>query len=67
VVYVTDVLSAGDMVKGVSFPEASNAVNDYPIAVLRNATQPELAMEFVGLVKGPDGQKALGAAGFGAA
>lgn len=64
-VYVTDVKDADATVDGVSFPEADNAVNDYPIAALKNAGQPELAGEFVELVRGPEGQKALEAAGFG--
>jgi molybdate transport system substrate-binding protein len=36
-VYQTDVKSAGDKVKGIDFPEASKAVNDYPIAALAGA------------------------------
>ncbi|MCO6710993.1 substrate-binding domain-containing protein, partial [Streptomyces sp. CHA3] len=36
-VYVTDVTAAKGQVQGVSFPEASSAVNNYPIAVLKNA------------------------------
>src|SRR5699024_569306 len=31
-VYQTDVLSAGDEVEGIDFPESAEAVNDYPIA-----------------------------------
>jgi molybdate transport system substrate-binding protein len=64
-VYVTDVKSAGDSVQGVSFPEADEAVNNYPIAALADAPQPELAREFVGLVTGDAGRKALQDAGFG--
>ena len=33
-VYVTDVKAAGDKVTGVTFPEAKEAVNVYPIAAL---------------------------------
>ncbi|MGH3566010.1 MAG: molybdate ABC transporter substrate-binding protein [Pseudonocardia sp.] len=65
VVYVTDVKEADAMIDGVTFPEADQAINDYPIAVLKNSAQVELAMSFVELVRGPDGQKALEAAGFG--
>ena len=64
-VYVTDVLSAGDAVTGVDFPEAAQAVTDYPIAVLADAPQPELARAFTDLVTGPEGRAALAGAGFG--
>lgn len=64
-VFVTDVASAGDDVQGVSFPEAEQAVTDYPIAVLNEAPQQDLAAEFQELVTGPDGVKALEAVGFG--
>jgi molybdate transport system substrate-binding protein len=64
-VYVTDVNSAGDKVQGVDFPEAKTAVTNYPIAVIKNAPQPELANSFEQLVLGEAGQKALGAVGFG--
>ena len=64
-VFVTDVTSAGDDVTGVSFPEAQQAVTNYPIVVLNEAPQKDLAGEFQELVTGPDGQKALEAVGFG--
>ena len=65
-VYLTDVVSAGDAVTGVPFPEADRAVTDYPIAVLSDASQPEPAQAFVDLVTGPDGRAVLGEAGFAA-
>jgi molybdate transport system substrate-binding protein len=63
-VYVTDAKGAGDKVAAVSFPEAADAVNTYPIAVLKESKNPELARKFVDLVTGESGQKALDAAGF---
>ena len=63
-VYVTDVKAAGDKVAGVTFPEANEAVNVYPIATLAGSKQQDLAKEFVALVTGP-GQQVLAAAGFG--
>jgi molybdate transport system substrate-binding protein len=63
-VYVTDVGSAGDAVEGVDFPEAGQAVTDYPIAVLTSAPQPELARAWTDLVTGPAGQAVLAEAGF---
>ncbi|MDQ3788162.1 MAG: molybdate ABC transporter substrate-binding protein [Actinomycetota bacterium] len=63
-VYVTDVNSAGDKVKGIAFPEADEAVNSYPITVLKDAPQAELATEFVALVRGDTGRAELEKVGF---
>lgn len=65
-VYVTDVMAAKGSVQGVTFPEAKQAVTNYPIAVLKNAAQADLAAKFEALVTGELGQKTLQAAGFGA-
>ena len=65
VVYVTDVESAGDAVHGVPFPESSTVVNHYPIAPVAGSRHESLARQFVDLVLGSAGQRALGAAGFG--
>lgn len=65
-VFVTDVTSAGTDVQGVSFPESSQAVTNYPIAVLKDAPQAELSAAFQELVTGAAGQKALEVVGFGA-
>ncbi len=64
-VYVTDVSAAEGQVQGVSFAEAGQAPTNYPIAVLRDAPQPQLAREFADLVTGEAGRRALQAAGFG--
>lgn len=63
-VYVTDVKGAAGKVKGVPFPEAKEAVNEYPIAPLAASKNADLAREFTDLVTGPDGQKVLADAGF---
>lgn len=63
-VYVTDARSAGGKVDTVVLPEAADAVNTYPISVLKNAVQSGLAQRFVALVTGPRGQKILRDAGF---
>ncbi len=63
-VYVTDVNSAGNKVQGVNFPEASQASTNYPIAVLKNAPAADLAKQFVTMVTGEQGQKAVEQAGF---
>ncbi|ALO92512.1 molybdate ABC transporter substrate-binding protein [Streptomyces olivaceoviridis] len=64
VVYKTDVRAAGDKVEGVEFPESARAVNDYPIALLKNAPNTEAAKAFVALVRSAEGQKVLSEAGF---
>jgi molybdate transport system substrate-binding protein len=51
-VYVTDVRRASRETDSVPVPEASEAVNRYPIAVLEDSQHPELAQEFVDLVLG---------------
>ena len=40
-------LAAGDEVEGIAFPEAEQAVNDYPIAALTGAPDDEAAAAFV--------------------
>lgn len=64
-VYVTDVISAEGEVDGVDFPEADAALNEYPIAALAGAPEPELAAAFVELVRSAEGAAVLEAAGFG--
>ncbi|MFI0371734.1 molybdate ABC transporter substrate-binding protein [Actinomadura sp. 1N219] len=63
-VYRTDVKAAGGEVTGIEFPEAAQAVNDYPIVEVAGAPQGALAKEFVRLVLGPQGRTALNRAGF---
>lgn len=63
-VYVTDAAGAGDKVTSVAFPEAAEAVNTYPIAVLKDSEHAGPARRFVDLVTGEAGQKALAKAGF---
>ncbi|BAK35440.1 putative molybdate ABC transporter molybdate-binding protein [Microlunatus phosphovorus NM-1] len=65
-VYKTDVLSAGDTVKGVPFPESKEAINKNSIVGLKGP-QAALGQEFVDLVLSSDGQKVLATAGFGPA
>ncbi len=63
-VYRTDVRAAGDEVEGISFAEADQAVNDYPIAPLAKAPNAAAAKAFVELVLSGQGRAVLGAAGF---
>ncbi|CAM5387837.1 Molybdate-binding protein OS=Streptomyces canus OX=58343 GN=AQI96_00910 PE=3 SV=1 [Streptomyces canus] len=64
VVYKTDVHAAGDKVGGVEFPESADAVNEYPITLLKNAQHTDTAKAFIALVRSAEGQKVLTEAGF---
>jgi molybdate transport system substrate-binding protein len=66
-VYVTDATSAAGKVDKVDFPEASGAINKYPIAVVKDAPQAALAKEFTAFVLGAAGKQELGRVGFGTA
>ncbi len=64
VVYKTDVKAADDKVEGVEFPESADAVNDYPITLLKASNNTDAATAFIELVKSAEGQKVLNEAGF---
>jgi molybdate transport system substrate-binding protein len=66
VVYVTDVLAAGDRVAGIEIPGDLNVSTDYPIATLTSSAHPGAARAFMEYVLSPDGVAALRAGGFGA-
>ena len=65
-VYVTDATSAAGKVDKVDFPEASGAINSYPIAVVKGG-QSALAKEFDDFVLGTEGKNELTKVGFGPA
>ncbi|GAB3717314.1 molybdate ABC transporter substrate-binding protein [Nocardiopsis oceani] len=64
-VYETDVISAGGAVEGLEFPEAQEAVNDYPVGVLAGSADSELAAAWVEEVTSDTGAAILEDAGFG--
>ena len=64
VVYRTDVRAAGEKVEGVEFPESADAVNDYPITLLKDAPNAAAARAFIALVQSAEGQQVLTEAGF---
>jgi molybdate transport system substrate-binding protein len=64
IVYRTDVKAAGEKVEGIEFPEAGNAVNEYPIAVLHDAPNAAAARAFVQFVRGAECTRRLIEAGF---
>lgn len=63
-VYVTDVRSAADKVKGVVIPPHLNASTEYPIAALRGSKNPDLAKAFVAYILSPAGKRVLTSDGF---
>lgn len=63
-VYRTDVIAGGDAVEGIDFPESTEAVNDYPIATLTEAPNPDAGATFVAFIQSARGIAALQDAGF---
>jgi molybdate transport system substrate-binding protein len=63
-VYVTNVLSAGSKVKGITIPASDNASTVYPIATISSSKHKSEAQAFVNYVLSPAGQQVLAAAGF---
>lgn len=63
-VYVTNVLSEGSKLKGITIPASINASTLYPIATIKSSKHASIAQEFVDYVLSPAGQKVLTAAGF---
>jgi molybdate transport system substrate-binding protein len=63
-VYRTDVRAAAAELDAVEFPESAQAVNDYPIVVLKNAGNTGGAQAFVDYVRSDAGRAVLTAAGF---
>lgn len=64
IVYLTDVKAAGDAAAGVEIPADINVVAEYPVAVTREATNPEGAQAFIDFVLGAQGQAILASYGF---
>ena len=64
IVYVTDVLAAGDDAMGVAIPDDVNVVNDYPIVVTKGSAHTPTAQTFVDFVASPAGQAILATYGF---
>ena len=64
-VYATDAVAGGDLVKPIDIPTSNENLNSYPIAALSEAKKPELAQDWVDLLTGSQGQQALADAGFG--
>lgn len=63
-VYRTDARVPAAGVDGVEFPESAQAVNDYPIVLLRNAPNKAAAQAFLAHLQSDRGATVLTAAGF---
>jgi molybdate transport system substrate-binding protein len=66
IVYVTDVMAAGDAVEGVDIPADENVIATYPIAALTDAANAEVAGAFVDFALSNEGQEILQSYGFDA-
>ena len=64
IVYVTDVISAGDRAVGVDIPADINVVAEYPVAVTTESTNPDGAQRFIDFVLSDEGQAVLTSYGF---
>lgn len=64
VVYMTDVLAAGDQVEGVEIPADVNSSTSYPIAELTSTANAATADAFEAFVLSPEGQDVLADFGF---
>jgi molybdate transport system substrate-binding protein len=64
IVYVTDVKANESKATGVPIPADQNNVTQYPIAQLKDASNPSAAAAFISYVLGPDGQQVLASFGF---
>ena len=65
IVYTTDVTKdAAPKVTRIDIPDALNTVAAYPIAVLQDSKQPDLAASFVTYVLSDEGQQILASYGF---
>ncbi len=63
-VYKTDVITSPNEVEGITFPESTQAANEYPIATLKESKDPDTAQAFVDYVLSPEGQAVLTEIGF---
>ena len=64
IVYQTDVIAAGADAAGVEIPEDINVVAEYPVAVTKDASNPDGAQAFIDFVRSEQGQQILDSYGF---
>ena len=63
-VYRTDTRAAASDIDGIEFPESAQAINEYPIIVLKDAPDKAAARAFVAYVLSDQGRAVLTRAGF---
>ncbi len=66
IVYVTDVIAAGDEASMVEIPDDINVVAEYPIATVAESGNLDVGQAFIDFVTSEDGRAILGKYGFGA-
>ncbi len=64
IVYLSDTVQAASKIDPITIPERINPIADYPILVLKNAPNGELARRFVEYTLGTAGQATLAKYGF---
>ena len=64
IVYVTDAKAAAATAEGIEIPDQHNVVADYPMAVLEQSANSNLAFAFLDYILGPDAQGILAKYGF---
>ena len=64
IVYITDVLAAGDKAEAVDIPADINVVATYPIASVKASTKQDVDQAFIDFVLGSEGQAILKEYGF---
>ena len=63
-VYRTDAKAAAADVEGIEFPESAQAINEYPIVLVKDAPNKTAAQAFLAYVRSGEGIAVLTAAGF---
>ncbi|TDE09082.1 molybdate ABC transporter substrate-binding protein [Jiangella asiatica] len=63
-IYRTDAAAEGDDIETLDVPEADEIVNDYPVALLADAANPDGARAIAGAITGELGRSVLAEAGF---
>ena len=65
--YVTDAKAAAAQADGIEIPDAQNVIAEYPMAVLKQSKDSNLAYAWLDFILGPDAQAVLAKYGFAAA
>jgi molybdate transport system substrate-binding protein len=62
--YRSDARATADDIEGIEFPESAQAINDYPIVLLKDAPNKTAAQAFIAYVQSDQGITVLITAGF---